>query len=129
MNITEFENKRNEYQIEGTGIDSTTKTELTWTDKTTGIQSYKIPAGERVHLWFSPKKHSNRVFIQHHNEVKLTRLETANNKLTGINKCPGMKTLEKYSDCISKSVTGCRVEPDGYGPDGSPSWLLVVGVI
>ena len=27
------------------------------------------------------------------------------------------------------SVTGKRVEPDGIGPDGSPSWLLAPGLI
>lgn len=43
-------------------------------------------------------------------------------------KAPTMKTLEKWiSDGIAKTVTGCRVEPDGIGPDGSPSWLLVLG--
>ena len=45
-------------------------------------------------------------------------------------KPPTMKTLEKYSlDSVAKSVTGKRCEPDGYGPDGSPSWLLVLGMI
>ncbi len=40
---------------------------------------------------------------------------------------PSLRTLEKWSsDGIAKSVTGHRVEPDGYGPDGSPSWLLVM---
>ncbi len=43
---------------------------------------------------------------------------------------PSVRTLKKWSsDGIAKSVTGHRVEPDGYGPDGSPSWLLVFGLI
>lgn len=43
---------------------------------------------------------------------------------------PSLRTLEKWSsDGIAKSVTGHRVEPDGYGPDGSPSWLLALGLI
>ena len=41
-----------------------------------------------------------------------------------------MKTLEKYSlDSVAKSVTGKRCEPDGYAEDGSPSWLLALGMI
>ncbi len=45
-------------------------------------------------------------------------------------KPPTMKTLEKYSfDSVAKSVTGKRCEPDGYAEDGSPSWLLVLGMI
>ncbi len=43
---------------------------------------------------------------------------------------PSVRTLEKWSqDGVAKSVTGHRVEPDGYGPDGSPSWLLALGLI
>ena len=127
MNITEFDKVK--CGIEGTGIDSTTKQEIVWKDKTTGAVTYTIPAGVKVHLWFSPKTHPDRVFVQHGSEVKVSRLETANKRFTGINKRPSQRTLEKYSDCISKSVTGCKVEPDGYGPDGSPSWLLVLGLI
>lgn len=43
---------------------------------------------------------------------------------------PSIKTLEKWSaDCVAKSVTGKRTEPDGYGIDGSPSWLIALGYI
>lgn len=45
-------------------------------------------------------------------------------------KAPSFNTLEKWGmDGIAKTPTGKRVEPDGYGDDGSPSWLLVFGVI
>lgn len=48
----------------------------------------------------------------------------------GFGKPPTMRTLEKWSDDgVAKSVTGKRVEPDGHGPDGSPSWMLVLGYI
>ena len=49
------------------------------------------------------------------------------------NKCqpmPSMKKLEKMNDdgrC--STVLGSIVEPDGHGPHGEPSWLLVIGVI
>jgi hypothetical protein len=45
-------------------------------------------------------------------------------------KAPSMKTLEKWSDeGIAKSILGRRVEPDGYDSDGSPSWMLAIGII
>lgn len=43
---------------------------------------------------------------------------------------PSETTLYRWmSDCICKSVTGKTVEPDGYGDDNSPSWLLALGLI
>ena len=45
-------------------------------------------------------------------------------------KMPSEKTLEKWSfDGVAQSVTGKKVEPDGIGPDGAPSWLLVLGIL
>ena len=45
-------------------------------------------------------------------------------------KTPSMRMLEKWSeDGVCLTPTGKRVEPDGYGPDGSPSWLLAMGMI
>lgn len=45
-------------------------------------------------------------------------------------KAPSLATMEKWSDNgVAKTVTGHRTEPDGYGPDGSPSWLLALGMI
>jgi hypothetical protein len=45
-------------------------------------------------------------------------------------KVPSERTLAVWSmDGVAKSVTGKRVEPDGHGPDGSPSWLLALGYI
>jgi len=51
-------------------------------------------------------------------------------RITSAFKAPSMKSLERWNwDGICKTPTGKRVEPDGYGPDGSPSWLLVFGLI
>lgn len=50
--------------------------------------------------------------------------------LKGYPKAPSLSQLQKWSDdLVSKTPTGARVEPDGYGPDGSPSWLLVMGLV
>ncbi len=50
--------------------------------------------------------------------------------LKGFTKPPGKATVWKWmhNECC-KTVTGKKVEPDGTGPDGSPSWLRVLGLI
>lgn len=51
-------------------------------------------------------------------------------RITSAFPAPSMAKLEKWSnDSICMTPTGKRVEPDGYGPDGSPSWFLVFGLI
>ena len=43
---------------------------------------------------------------------------------------PSVATLEKWSENgIAKSVFGAKVEPDGYGQHGEPSWMLAAGLI
>jgi hypothetical protein len=45
-------------------------------------------------------------------------------------KAPSLKTMEKWSnDGVAKSMLGQVVEPDGYDSEGSPSWMLVAGII
>lgn len=59
-----------------------------------------------------------------------SRVETLNKFLDGFPKMPGISSLEKMSDNgIATTPMGERVEPDGFGPSGAPSWLLVAGVI
>ena len=51
-------------------------------------------------------------------------------RITSAFKAPSMATLERWGmDSVCKTPTGKRVEPDGHGPDGSPSWLLVFSLI
>ncbi len=59
-----------------------------------------------------------------------THPEPVRVRITSAFKAPSMASLERWSyDSICKTPTGKRVEPDGYGSDGSPSWLLVFGLI
>ena len=45
-------------------------------------------------------------------------------------KAPSMATLERWDNAgIYDSVFGARVEPDGYGPDGEPSWAMALGIL
>lgn len=48
----------------------------------------------------------------------------------GATKPPSFSKLEKMSDVgVASSVLGKRVEPDGTDEYGSPSWILVMGLI
>lgn len=43
---------------------------------------------------------------------------------------PSLATMEKWSDDgIARTLMGERIEPDGTGKDGCPSWFLHYGVI
>lgn len=45
-------------------------------------------------------------------------------------KLPTLAELEEWdSDGVCETPSGDRVEPDGEGPDGAPSWLRVLGMI
>jgi hypothetical protein len=125
ITTTEFNNKRSELGIEGTGIDSTVKQEIKMKD---GVI---IPVGARVHIDFAPKSlQPYFVYVTYGDYVYKTNIERNHHKYTGFTKQPTDKTLQKRSfDGISKSITGKKVEPDGYGPDGAPSWELVLGYI
>lgn len=128
MNINQFD--KTKFGIEGTGVDTITTTERKWTDKHTQRVSFSIPAGTRVHVDFSPKLHSSNIFITIGDEVKISQVVNAHNWLRGFRKCPSINTLQKQdSNGIVSTVTGKRVEPDGFSYDGSPSWMLVIGII
>lgn len=58
--------------------------------------------------------------------VRISRLPEI---LTGF-RVPSVSQMARMGDDgIATTPTGKRVEPDGWGPDGSPSWLLVLGMI
>jgi hypothetical protein len=129
MNVTEFKNKREELGIDGTGVECVTKKEMTWTSKSTG-EKVIIPVGTSVHVDFSPKKLPSRIFVTFGDKVLRALTGNGHQWLTKFSKPPTIITLERRAcDGVSKSVLGERVEPDGYGPTGAPSWELVVGVI
>ena len=47
-----------------------------------------------------------------------------------VKRLPSMASLEKWSnDGVCMTPTGHKVEPDGHGPDGVPSWLLLLHFI
>ena len=128
MNITEFD--KTKYGIEGIGIDTVTTKERTWSNKVTGVQETLIPVGTRVHIDFSPRKHSNRIFVTVGNEVRIARIELASTWLKGFKKAPSMGTLSKQTDNgVVSTCLGTKVEPDGWDYHGAPAWTMVLGII
>lgn len=62
--------------------------------------------------------------------MRRARYEAAPWWARAITKLPSEAELaEAVSDGVCPTVTGDDVEPDGYGPDGAPSWLLALGLI
>lgn len=88
-------------------------------------------AGEKVTVAFDVKTKSGHKAASAYSATASDgrRFISANFATIGL-KMPSLATLERYSDDgIAKSVFGARVEPDGWDAQGSPSWLLVAGVI
>jgi hypothetical protein len=98
-----------------------------------------LPGGTHGSLWFIPGDYSmcnitfdwvgpsGRNYTQ---EPMKTRIDLAGGWLRGIAKPPSISALQRMSDnAIATTPTGKRVEPDGIAQDGSPSWLLVMGLI
>jgi 3D (Asp-Asp-Asp) domain-containing protein len=123
MNVTEYNARKTELGITASGINSKTKIEVKWKDGSI------TPAGTPIHIDFSEKTPS-RIYVIDGDKVYKTRLVNAQKYYTGINKAPSLRTLEKYSsDGIAKTAVGEKIEPDGFGPSGAPSWMLVMGII
>ena len=100
-----------------------------WFCKKTGLESYKFKKGEYVSYFFS-EKYPGTIFLLGTDRVCLSKCRLASKFLAGFRKCPTLRTLERWSnDGIARSVLNQKVEPDGWDQFGSPSWLLVYGII
>lgn len=91
------------------------------TKKTIKLKDYSvIPAGSKI-ICFE----SDRIM-----QVLRPDGGTARVRITsGFNRPPNAK-LEKWAlGGVCRSVLGAKVEPDGHGPNGEPSWLLALGLI
>ena len=108
--------------------------ELNWNvnnPHSAGLPPVTISEGTTIEVRFSENQ-PNRLFIydEKTGRVLKSRVETAYQSFTGFRKPPGMNSLTRMmNDGISTTPTGKRTEPDGHGDDGSPSWLLVMGLI
>ena len=93
-----------------------------------------IAKGEKVTLSWKDKDgkdraHYTRLTDSAGNSV-LVSTETLAQKVSGVTNAPSIATMEKWSsNGIAKSLLGAKVEPDGWDSDGSPSWMLAMGMI
>lgn len=88
MTLTDYNNKRSVFGIEGNGINTTTKKDRIWTNKTTGAIAFTITAGSKVHVDFSPKMHPGSIFVTIGDQVKISKTSFAHNWIKGISKPP-----------------------------------------
>lgn len=89
-----------------------------------------IPAGTEATVTYDGKSTLGYVQTMLRPEPFRISIRSLTVLLNGYPKMPGLSRLEKMSDeGVATTPTGKRVEPDGFGPDGSPSWMLVAGVI
>jgi hypothetical protein len=97
-----------------------TKLELRVKDGNGGVRI--LPAG--LPVTFSKEKPSV-CFITHESREKPYCV-----RITSAFRAPSLKKLEEWTfDSICESVGGENVEPDGWDSNGSPSWLLAIGMI
>lgn len=90
-----------------------------------------IPVGEKISLTFQRDgEHGLFTMIIKYNDQEFkVRNYRIFNYLKGV-RIPSEKTLWKWSeDGVCKSVFGHKIEPDGVDHQGSPSWLLLIGLI
>lgn len=63
-------------------------------------------------------------------ESKRRQFEAQPHWAKDITKLPSQATIEHWMmDGVAETVEGDDIEPDGIGANGSPSWLLALGLI
>ena len=91
----------------------------------------EFKTGERLKITGYSNKYPWTVRTETADGRKISFLvEGAWKNLRGFPKPPSMNTVEKWHENgISRSIDGQKVEPDGFSPNGAPSWCLVLGLI
>ena len=86
--------------------------------------------GSQASVKFAEVQYRQVIIVTIGNESFKTKVTNGHKILTGFDSPPSIEDLEDWScDGICETVTGHITEPDGTGPDGSPSWLLALGYI
>jgi len=90
----------------------------------------EIKAGEMVDLkWMEPKPHFT-VLLKPGTEERVIVATKNLHSYVNAPKAPSVYLMEKWSeDGVAKSILGHRTEPDGWDPNGSPSWMLALRLI
>jgi hypothetical protein len=130
MKLETFEAKRETYKLNReTPLMVRVTARREWNNKQTGQISHFLEVGQEVGIFFS-ERYPGSIFIKTDSAVLIGKVSFAHKYLEGFRKPPTMKTLNKWSwDGIARSVLNQKVEPDGWDCFGSPSYLLVYGII
>jgi hypothetical protein len=89
-----------------------------------------IPSGESVKLNLVNDGMSVEIDSPSLGRTVKIRIASAYRYLSGFDAPPSEDELAEMMDSSSiPTPTGYDVEPDGHGPDGSPSWFLIMGLI
>lgn len=90
----------------------------------------EIKAGESVDLkWMEPKPHFTAL-VKPGTEDRVLVATKNLHLYVNVSKMPSIYLMEKWSDDgVAKTVLGHRTEPDGWDPEGSPSWILALRLI
>ena len=108
---------------------STVTTEIAYRNKVTNEVSLVIPVGTEITIDFD-QNGSATLSIVGGTVTKKVSLNSLIKKCSGFTKMPSEATMERWMfNGVARSITGKRVEPDGFGDDGSPSWLVALGLI
>ena len=91
-----------------------------------GVDVLVLPEGSTITKIFRSEKSGNYLCeIPHESRPEPYRV-----RVQSAFRAPTFATMEKWvNDGVARSVLGKRVEPDGHDENGSPSWLLVLGLI
>jgi len=97
-------------------------------------KGFELRSGDDVELFFPEDKlwftHIYKVGSSSDAMKMIVQTKNLYLYVKGASKPPSLSSLERMvEDGVSKSVLGKRVEPDGTDEYGSPSWLLVLGMI
>jgi hypothetical protein len=92
-----------------------------------------IPKGTPVEIkWLSEHDngHAMAQVVPEGFDSYKTRIATLHTAVSGFPKPPSVATMENWTRSgKAKTPSGQSTEPDGWGSDGSPSWLLAMGLI
>ena len=87
-----------------------------------------ILAGTVVNVVIDPSKPT--IMTVNYGDISITCRSSKWNKYFKNKQAPAISTLMRWeSEGICKSLSGKTVEPDGWDSDGTPSWLLALGLI
>jgi hypothetical protein len=86
----------------------------------------EIPTGAQI----SWSKGQAAVTWSQDGEVRTGRISALRAAdVLGIEKPSDAQVSKWVIDSVCESILGAEVEPDGFDPQGSPSWLLAMGLI